>query len=364
MMKKIIPIIIIFLFCSGVLVYPDIKFSGAVRNDAFLTRINDDMEFNDVLENKLIVIGKSEEWKFYADARIYVFLGEYAEELDYYELKLMRSFIRYYSEIGDFTLGKTYINLGNIGLFNPFDTDKQVNTSDLAYDKEGFLALEYDFPLGDISGGRVYAGTDNVIERSIGGSEPSHPRYAGGFSLYTNAAGFDFGIAANHRDSGMNIAGGYFKGDLVIGIHGAYGCHFNDSFKKPFSEANFGIDYSFFEGHLILMAMFYFNQNGAGEAADTVFEYLDTHDDTFFYSKYYLYGSVKYVFDEFLSAEAGCFANLIDGSTVIIPSITWVISNGLTMTLQCSVLTGKDADEFSRDIYGDFSILLRLEARF
>ncbi len=370
--RKVFQISIILL-CSSFQLYADnvdIDITGALRNDAFFTRYKDDSEYGDILEAKIILQKKTDKWNLYIDGRAYLYYGYITEVLGTSDAKLMRGFIRYFTEMGDFTLGKTYINLGNPGIFNPFELDKSVNLSDLSYTKEGIIALEYVLPFGELSGVKAYAGHDSLISN-----------YTTGLSVYSNAGSFDFGVVANRKgpqeitaenedlinqnqmletdNTAKNIAGVYLKGDLGVGVQGAY-CYHIDDRKEDFSEANLGIDYSFFDGHLILNAIFYYNQSGA----DKTEEYISTDTETYFFAKYYIYGNIIYIFDEFLSADIGCFANLNDGSTIIIPEAIIVIANGLTMTLQGAYVTGTGNEEFSQDLLGQYSILLRVEAKF
>lgn len=361
---------VVILLCSSFQLYANIDITGTLRNDAFLTKYNEDSEYGDILEAKIILQKKTENWNLYIDGRAYLYYGYITEVLGTSDAKLMRGFIRYFTEMGDFTLGKTYINLGNPGIFNPFELDKSVNLSDLSYTKEGIIALEYAFAFGELSGVKAYAGHDSRISN-----------YTTGLSFYSNAGSFDFGMVANRKgpekitaenedinqnqtleidNTAKNIGGVYFKGDLGVGMQGAYSYHIDDR-KERFSEANLGMDYSFFDGHLILNAIFYYNQSGA----DKTEEYqLTDEGETYFSAKYYAYGNIIYIFDEFLSADIGCFANLNDGSTIIIPEVVIVIANGLTMTLQGAYVTGTGTQEFSRDLLGQYSILLRVEAKF
>ncbi|MCP4138260.1 MAG: hypothetical protein GY754_45280 [bacterium] len=338
----------------------EIKLTGVIRNDAYVLKTkkesNGGFEFTDMLENRLVVRKDTEDWKFYADGRVYLLYGKYANELGKnYQVKLMRSFIRYFTDYGDFTLGKTYINAGNMGIFNPFELDKSLNMNDLAYSKQGMLAFEYIFPLGKLSEGKVYIAYNET-----------YTHYTGGFSLNMNALGFDFGIVGNRKGdvasvdgAATNMGGAYFKGDLGVGIQGAYAFHFDDNMKDRFSEANGGIDFSFFKGDLIMSAIFYYSQ--AGSVDTTNYSYSS---DRYFYGRYYLYGTVTYIFDDFFRTNFGCFANLGDGSVILIPSAEWTITNGLSLTCQAGILTGKSTEEFSRDTVGEYSFLLRVEAKF
>lgn len=363
-MKTKLFLLFTFIFILRFPVSSQLLISGAVRNDAAYTYFKDENEqsgnksrFDDILENKIILRYEEDTWRFYGDGRLYLYYGEIRETTDEYEAKLMRSFIRYSPSIGQFTLGKTYINLGNPGLFNPFEKDKQVIMSDLGYDKEGMLAFEYVLPVGDLSGIKTYAAT---YESETPAAMPEQERHnAAGMSIWTNALNFDFGAVANRLREDANITGAYIKGDLILGVQGAYAFHYNDEFDKPWREANIGIDYSFFNAHIIISSIFYYNQHGAKK----IEEYLPSPDN-YLYAKYYLFSKVELIYDEFLSGEIGSFINLIDNSAVIYPSITYLLADGLSITGMVYFFTGENDTEFSRDTSGNISALARVEAKF
>ena len=193
----------------------------------------------------------------------------------------------------------------------------------------------------------------------MGTTDPNERHYAGGMSVWTNALNFDAGIVGNRLREDSNIAGLYLKGDLLLGIQGAYAFHFNDEFEKPYREANFGIDYSFFDAHLIISSIFYYNQDGAKKIEEYVYS-----PDGYFFAKYYIFSNIIIIYDEFLSFETGSFVNLVDNSSVIYPSVKYLIANGLNLTASVYFFTGKNNMEFSRDTAGILSSLLRVEAKF
>ncbi len=329
------------------------NFLGTVRNDSFYIKPADAHKFNNILETRLVIERETDEeadtdWKIYFDGRAYLYYGDIADEDGRYDLKLMRGFLRYFSSVGDFTLGKTYVNFGNPGLFNLFEIDKDINLSDLNYDREGITALEYDFPLTGFSDGKIYVGSDDNFEEPLGGA-----------GLSANAASFDFGIIANRLGKDSNITGIYFKGDIEVGIQGSWGYHLNDELKKIFNEANFGIDYSLLQGAIVVDTMLYYNQLGAAEIDDYIIS-----DSSYMLARYYIYGSVHYRYDEFINGQLLCFANLVDGSTIISHILNVTIIDGLVLTIQLSAPTGNESEEFSRDLYGDYMAMLRVEGKF
>lgn len=350
-MKRTLLLSIMLLAAFWCGAYPAIELSGGVRNDAYFQKTTNDWRFGDVLENKLIFSRKAEDWRFYGDLRVDLLFGFASQMLAgmNFTVNLPRLFIRYNSPIGDFTAGKTYVNFGNPGIFNPFEVMKTINFSDLAYDKEGMLAFLYDFSFNDLSGGKLYFGPSSGITNSaIGGS------------LYVNLFSFDAGLVANRKDIDKNITGLYFKGDLEIGINASWAYHFTDAFTNNFNEASAGIDYSFFDGKLFTGLTFYYDEKGAANTN----EYANALvSDVYQKAKYYLYGTISYQHDEFLGFRFDAFLNLVDYSSVLMPSVSYMISDGLTLTLLFDAVLGDDNQEFTRDLYGEYTFLLRVEGK-
>jgi len=357
----IVPSLILCIFS---LIYAQPKITGVVRNDAVILSKNKTGHFSDILENRFIIKNDSKNWKFYLDARVYLYFGEITEQLGEIDGDLMRSFIRYYADWADFTLGKTYINLGNSGIFNPFEIDKTLNFSDISYAKRGILAFESVIPMGDLSRTKIYAGYNDTLKN-----------YSTGFDLIFNIQSFDLGMAAikngknkNEKniintvefgEESRNLAGFYFKGDMLLGVEASYAHHFNDKGKNDFIEANFGFDYSFFDAMFILNTIFYYNENGKINPDNYLMQ-----NEAYFFAKYYNYSGLIYAYDEFLSFDLGVFSNLNDKSSIIIASVRNTIANGLTLILMGAFLTGKNNDEYSRRQIGEYYALARVEGRY
>ena len=353
--------------------FGNIDLSGSFRNDAYALGTTNKTSFNDIAETKLIFSHKTDEWRFYADLRVDLLYGEaanYALVLNLppevtnaglpqafstnvllnYNLNLIRAFLRYTSSIGEWTLGKTYVNFGNYGIFNPFEISKSVNFSDLNYDKDGILAMEYDFSFGDLSGGKAYVSPSGDFTNS-----------AYGGSIYANIAKFDIGAVANRKAANTNLAGVYFKGDLLAGLNASYAYHFDDSGTNRYDEAGAGIDYSFLDGKLFTGLTFYYDGNGAGRTND--YNFLITAD-RYFVAKYYLYANAIYAYDEFLNFQLNTFVNCIDWSMLFIPLVQYTISDGLDLTGEFVIPAGSANQEFSKDRLLEYVALFRVEAKF
>ncbi|MDH4261849.1 MAG: hypothetical protein OEV78_02255 [Spirochaetia bacterium] len=334
----------------------EVKISGLLREDAYYIRmpepdvVSDRKDlFANVLETRLILDRSREDWSFYADGRLYLYGGETQKAYGTTRLSLMRVMMRYFSPIGDFTIGKTYVNFGNSGLFNPFEIDKKIQMTDLQYAREGLYAAEYYLPWQDLSGVKIYTGFNDAFDYNpMLGISPSY-----------HLGKFDIGGIYNHSDIDKNITGFYFKGDAILGIQGSWGAHLNDKLKYSYSEISGGIDYSFFEGKIVTTLLFYYNENGADE-----YKKYKVSPDSFLLAKYYGFLSVSWLIDEFWSVQLNAFMNLIDNSAVIMPVASFIITSGLSVTLQVNMVTAKKEAEFSRDKSGDFSALMRVEGRF
>jgi hypothetical protein len=329
----------------------EIELSGAIRNDFMVLKpTNASPNYNNTLEMKLIFGRKTEEWKFYADARLSLYAGIITNYTGAsVGLNLLRAFIRYYSPIGAVTVGKTYMNYGIRGMFNPFEMVKNVNFTDLNYDLEGMVGLTWEPPFDDLSGMKIYVRPDTSLSNS-----------GGGLSIYTHLGTFDMGIVYNRKMWNQNVTGLYFKGDLEVGINGAWAYHFDDYGTNRFNEANFGIDYSFFENKLIFMFVFYYDEYGA-ENPDK-YNYF-SREDKYFLAKYYLFGDISVVFDEFLSMQFDGFFNLVDGSGLFMPQIKYLLSDGLTVSALAGIPWGGDKSEFAPAKNGEYSLVGRFEAK-
>jgi len=361
---------IIFFLLVLKLIFPlqikaEINISGALKNDSVFTILNKDTVFNNILESKLVLSKKTEYWKFYSDFRCSVYQGESIKELgeelnmplaeEIIKPELLRALIAYYTDYGDISLGKTYVNLGVSSIFNPFELDTQLNPSDLTATKQGILALVVDSNFGDLSGCKLYLSP-----------EAKYSDIAIGLDFYTHIESSDIGVVLNHKDKNDNIAGIYFKGDMGLGVQGAYAYHFSDALEKQFFEANFGFDYSFLQGKLLINLLGYCNSYTSYKQSITL---LTKESNIYsnipsFLDEYYLYFNLNYVLDEFFNTRLDTFGNLRDHSVLLILTNTWILANGLSAALQVSMAEGETGSEFSSgNLGGKYNFLVRVEAK-
>lgn len=340
-----------------------IKPGGLIRNDAVYSRKESENIFNDVLELKLTLEKKENKTQIYADGRVYGYYGDKIEENEKYNAVLVRAFIRYYFENNkaDFTIGKTFINIGNQTLFNPFSMDKSINFSETGYDKEGILSSELKIYPSDLSEWQTFVSYNSDFNN-----------YRAGSSYLINIKSFDIAAAyiryGHDRKSpaetilieeDYNKIGFYFKGDIFLTVKGSYCFHIADSGNYKNHEAEIGIDYSFYSGKVFAETNLYYNRKGATKP-----ENYEPVPDSFLKGRYYNYSAVNYKYDDFLNFSADAFININDRSVLSSLSASYLAAQSLTFTLKGINVYGDEEDEFSPTLFGLYSVILRAELKF
>ncbi len=336
-----------------------LKLRGVIINTAGVTS-NDGTPFSDTLENRLILEKNRGDWRFYGDGRLYLNFARAEELNDKYDLKIMRSFIRYNRGSNSYTAGKTYINLGIPGLYNPFDINKTVAFTDLSYDKEGLLSMDIAYTLGDLAELEMFASYFDDYNSYITGME-----LAGNFSAFDiSTIILRTGMDRKYREKsnvqkGRTKGGIAVKGDAVIGINGSLSYCVYDGLTKKYAEANTGTDYSFFDGRLFSEALIYYN----GQGADSENKYVPLQD-AYTLGKFAAYLGSTYTFDEFLSGGFSMFQSITDYSILYIPSAAITINNGLEATAYLMFSNGSGMQEYSKKVFGKYAGGIKLEANF
>ncbi len=337
----------------------EISLTGALRNDAMVTSRREPAaysdklhEFNNILETGIVLEAENEDWKYYGDARAYFYEGSSVGSTSgngrSEDVKLMRSFLRYTSGIGTTTLGKAFVNVGNGGLFNPFEIRKLVTFSDLSYTREGFLLASQTVNWQDTSELLVYAGSPNPFNYD--------PFW--GISPGFHFSGMQGGLVVSHARADHNNAGIFLKGDYGAGFHGSWNTVLSDEGNYRYNEAVAGMDYSV-NAQWFFDAGGYYNQSGADNPAE-----YETSETAYLSAEYYAFFSANYIPDEFLQMGVMAFINATDGSTLLLPSVTTFLSTGLSATLLFVLPTATGQTEFSQDLYGAATTLVRVEGKF
>jgi hypothetical protein len=267
-------------------------------------------------------------------------------------VNLARAWLRFDLPYGNLTVGRFWPKTGIFGIFNPFEWSKTIGFTDTSFDREGVDGASWNFGVTDTGEGQVFVAPGGSISN-----------LAGGASLTMNALGFDFGVAALRKGWSTNVAGFYFKGDLLVGVNASWAFHFDDGLTNAWSEIYAGIDYSFDFGgpKLLLTGGAYYAAHGATNTN----EYLAvTGDDRYLNARLYGLADASLVWDDSLTFDFIAFANGVDGSTVLIPQLKIQPWSAITVTLYAVFATGTGDTEFNRTLFGNCTLLARCEAKF
>ncbi|GEM_PF-4581978 len=346
MMKRIIILFLVFFtgFC-----FSDVQINGKFNHDSVIVKTTNDFNYTGIAEFRLIMTRISDDWRFYSDIGLTSYLGN-AAVLPFPGLFDVKSlFIKYDSGIGQFIIGRAYINLGLPALFNPFELNKNIRFSELSYEKTGIDGLSYDLGFGELSGIRLFFIPDKDASLiSAGGDIRIHSTF------------IDMGFVVSRKNVNNHTIGTYFQTDLILDLKSACAIHFDESLNSKGSEISLNLDYSLFANTVVINSAFYYAEKGATKLSD----YIVLHeDDRYMTARYYLYIGSVFQPDEFMSVNLDSFVNIIDSSSLLVPSFTYLLSNGLTASLYVPFVFGFANEEFSTKKYGIFSVDLRLVAK-
>lgn len=202
------------------------------------------------------------------------------------------------------TLGRQIINYGVGYVFSPVDCFSTVNLQDMGFSRKGSDILRVQVPLGDL------AGVEGVTTIAAGG-----PDWAGAVKIFGNWQEYDLSLTGIYKKPAEELLIGVtFKGDLGVGIHGELVEHWNRITHTQYFEAMAGVDYSFYDGKVILLAEYYYNGNPADPAAYDPSE-LPALDRAFWGPSYW-FGQAQYIYDEIRSFSLNGIVNPAEGSWV------------------------------------------------
>ncbi len=334
---------------------PPFELSGLLREEAYYIFAGQEAQpplgedrYMNILETRLILEARRQDWRYYGDARHYLYHGLAAGIYGPEQTRVVRSMVRYTAGAAQVSFGKTYVNFGNPGIFNPFEIDKSVNLADINYTREGIVAGEFVYYWQALGSLKLYAG----------GNDPQAQTPMAGFSPLFHLGSFNAGAVVNRSGFDRNIAGAFFKGDLLLGWQGSWAAWYDDRGDFLHYEGAFGADYSIFQRLTFALQLYY---NGAGASDPS--EYTPS-TDAFLQAAWYGYGTLYWLIDEFHSVGVTGFYNAIDQSYVIMPTAQTYLTSGFSLSVIAIVLGGSGNDEFSRETSGAMTTMVRLEAKF
>ena len=206
------------------------------------------------------------------------------------------------------TYGRQIINYGVGYVFSPVDCFSTVNLQDLSFSRKGSDILRMQAALGDL------AGIEGVTTTSADGTD-----WTGAVKLFGNWRGYDLSLTGIYKKPQEELLVGVtfkgdLKGDLGVGIHGELVEHWNRASDTRFFEAMAGVDYSLNDGKIFLLAEYYYNGNPIDPSTLTPADLLALNRS--FLGSGYLFGQVRFVYDEIRSCDLTGIFNPSIGSWV------------------------------------------------
>ncbi len=352
-------------------VFAQMKLSGGYDNSSFIVAGNEDFDFDNVSQLKLLLNYKNENaWRLYSDVRINASYGLDGTTLDAFSLSdnsgkfafnldIARLYIKINLASTSFTLGRDYLSFGIPSMFNPLEWNKNFSLLDPTQTKPAVNLLSFTAPIGSYGKIKTFIGGDDNWDDVLSGTE-----------IVLGTSGFEGGFAYQYKGDNKNTIGGFVKADVFLSFGGSYAYHLNnaivESEKKDHNhEASIFFDYSVPIGFmtLLLSQSFYYNSLGA-----TSIDELTTtlYGDYYFRSMFYSYTSLALAIDEFSNIGIDTLVSIVDASTVLLPKIQYILLDNLSLDVGAGIYIGKEHTEFSplQEGIPNTSIMVAVRAKF
>ncbi|MGL4388256.1 MAG: hypothetical protein ACRCTJ_02535 [Brevinema sp.] len=271
-------------------------------------------------------------------------------------IDLNRLYIKAYAGTSIFTIGRSYVSFGQNVIFNALEWSKDFSLFDLDSPKPSLNLISWNIGIGSYSKfSTMFAGNDEWKD------------VLAAASIVLGVPNFEFGFVYQYKGENHNILGSYFKADIVISLFASYAAHLDGVLTgkfKPDHEFSIGLDYSFpiRSSTLILQQIFYIHALGAKKQAELlVQEFGDFYFRGFAYSSF----SAMLQVNDFMTIGMDVLANILDGSGMILPKSSFILSDSLKLDFILGGNFGKSGTEFGHNpsqpvIY----FLTRLSAKF
>jgi hypothetical protein len=246
--------------------------------------------------------------KFDLDASLGLLYGQYADAFlaampafnAPIELEIRKLSLSLYLGPVDLTLGRRIVNWGYGRVFSPADAYSTVDLSDISLRRIGSDILMAELSFGEASGAAaILSPTTDMTGFKAGGR------------LFTNLLDFDASLIGVYADENADLTvGAALKGtmpfvDVGLTLEGVR--HVLNWGGDGWFEAMAGLDYSFFDRKLILLAEYYFNERPINPAALTPAELAAV--DRPFFGRHYVFGSAQIGFTDTFMLSASLLAN-------------------------------------------------------
>jgi len=217
------------------------------------------------------------------------------------ELDIRKLSLSLYLGPVDLTVGRKIVNWGYGRVFSPADAYSSIDLGDISLRRTGSDLLMAEVYFTDATGaGLIISPTSDMTGFKAGGK------------FFTNLLDFDASLIGVYRDAEADlILGTAVKGTvpvLDIGLTMEGIRHIVPEGEDGWFEAMVGLDYSFFDRVLIVMAEYYFNERPIDAASLSPVELAAV--DRAFWGRHYVFGSAQLVMFDVFVVSASALTNI------------------------------------------------------
>ncbi len=231
----------------------------------------------------------------------------------------------------DLTVGRKIVNWGYGLVFSPADAYASVDLSDISLRRRGSDILMAEAYIGEAASAALILSPTSDMRGFKAGA-----RVSAGFS------GFNASLIGVYKDADSDlVAGAAFKGtvpllDAGLTLEGVR--HVLSWSAEGWFEAMAGLDYSFFDRTLIVMAEYYFNERPIDAASLGPAELLAV--DRPFFGRHYIYGAAQAGFFDTFTFNASVLANLETGALIAALQASKAVFDGTIVSGSVRALYG------------------------
>jgi len=238
-------------------------------------------------------------------------------------LNLRKLYLQLYTPIADITIGRQIVKFGEGYLFSPIDVFSSVNISDIRFSRSGSDILWLKFPLGDTGGLDLISSVSSDLTN-----------FTPAVKLLGSVLDTDIGIISIYKPVKNELTTGVtLKGNLLLGFHAEFVEHFTKNYASRFFEGMVGLDYSFFDGSLVLLAEYYYNEK---IIKTNNLNYLNLSSiDRPFYNRHYLFFQAQWIPDEISTAGVNMILNPLDSSFILTGLYQYSLFQSADLMIYC-----------------------------
>ena len=263
-------------------------------------------------------------------------------------IDLDRAYVNLYFKKFDLTIGKQRVALGVSYLWAPLDLFNRVNVFEPKEEKPGTNAVKVYVPLGNSSSLTGVFSPENDFSTSRSALRGQ-----------TRIGTVDVaGTVIRDGDLGTSIYGLDLRGENFVGwwMETAY---FDAPDRNDFKVV-LGFDYTIpIKEGIYWMGEFYYDQSGEKDIDNYDYRLLLSGQRSTLGQKYF-FTTLRYPFDEFLSASVSYIGNLEDGSYILYPAVSYDIMQNVSISGGFYFPLGKDGREFSNSKRTMFFLWLKV----